>query len=353
MNDGSIFDKTIPDKPICPVNEIIQDKLNILTLRLLLPVSGGSVKICMIKYTEAHIYMSSPLVTVVISTYRRPELLKLAIESVLNQTFTDYEIIVVDDNSGEEYTRQYGLPACARLISHNTNHGCAGTKNTGTQNANGKYVAYLDDDDLWEPEKLQKQVKAFEDDSRPGIVFVHYRYIDMDGKSVYPSPKLKNIKGNLFHRLLHTNFIKSPSAIMIKKDLVAKNGWFDETLPGAEDWGMWTRVAYANSIVRIDDPLLLYRTHQGQMTGRLLRCRTADVEVMQKLLEWAKLNASDEINNVTKAYVCRLLRYGRACGRTEQYADGIQAMKNVIEVQPWNVRAWTGIAGIHLKQALK
>ena len=117
-----------------------------------------------VKGLSVNYMVKTPVVSVIIAAYQAPNYLKQAIESVQSQTFRDYEIIVVDDCSGEEYTSQYYLPEEATLICHKERYGApAAPRNTGIRAARGKYVAFLDHDDVWLPDKLAVQVQALED----------------------------------------------------------------------------------------------------------------------------------------------------------------------------------------------
>ena len=122
-----------------------------------------------------------PRITVVIPTYRRPQLLSEAIRSVLNQTYQDFEIVVVDDNSGddtEKVVRAFG-EARVRYIAHETNKRCGAGKNTGIRNSESELIAFLDDDDEWLPPKLERQVAVLDrSPATTGLVYAGFHVID-------------------------------------------------------------------------------------------------------------------------------------------------------------------------------
>ncbi|MEK7846443.1 MAG: glycosyltransferase family 2 protein [Nitrospinota bacterium] len=181
-------------------------------------------------------------VSVIIPTYNRAHLLGRAIESVLEQTFQDFELIVVDDASTDgtgQLIRTFGDKRI-RYIQHDMNKGSNASRNTGLRHARGEYVAFLDSDDEWLPEKLEKQLKVFQRGSEKlGLVSTRYsdEYLDPD------EPFMPHYRGNIFHKLLTENIIGSASTPLIKTTCFEKAGLFDETMPASQDWDMWIRIA--------------------------------------------------------------------------------------------------------------
>jgi len=211
--------------------------------------------------------MKNPLVSVVIPTYKREkEIVSRAVKSVLNQTYSKLELIVVDDSPNDYRGRKdveellEGLnDKRIRYIKHPENKGANISRNTGISNANGDYIAFLDDDDEWLPQKIQKQLEKFVD-SRIGLVYCPYYVLNKGEKHL--RRKIKS--GNVFIDLLNENFIGSTSCIMVKKKYILEIGLFDENLPASQDYDLYLRLSKKYLIDAVDEPLLLYYEHDGE-----------------------------------------------------------------------------------------
>lgn len=187
---------------------------------------------------------SKSKISVIIPTYNRSNRISRAIRSVLAQTFKDFEIIIVDDASNdntEEIVKAFN-DARIKYIRHQKNCGAAASRNTGIKMAKGDFIAFLDDDDEWIPEKLEKQIKIFqENESILGVVYCGYVRIDEETQKIiddwYPTNK-----GNVFKAVLSFGWMATPS-LLIKKECFEKCGLFDEQLKIAEDGDLLIRIA--------------------------------------------------------------------------------------------------------------
>ena len=184
-------------------------------------------------------------VSVIIPTYNRAHLMGRAIQSVLNQTYQDFEIIVVDDASTdntEEAVRSL-KDERIRYIRHEKNKGAGAARNTGIRAANGEYIAFQDSDDEWLPEKLEKQMKVFENaPPEVGVVYTGFWRIEKNKKNYIPSSWVTQKNGNIHKELLKGNFIGTP-ATLIKRECFKKVGLFDEYFSALEDWELWIRIS--------------------------------------------------------------------------------------------------------------
>jgi glycosyltransferase involved in cell wall biosynthesis len=206
-----------------------------------------------------------PKVSVIIPTHNRAELLKRAIQSVLNQTYQDFELIVVDDGSTdntEEVVRSLNDEKL-RYLRHDKNRGAGAARNTGIRAAEGRYVAFQDSDDEWLPAKLEKQIRIIESaPSEVGVVYTGFWRIE-DHKKVYiPSPRITPKEGNIHDILLKGNFIGTPVAL-VKRECFDRAGIFDEKLPKLEDWELWIRISKYYQFRYIDEPLVISYLTQG------------------------------------------------------------------------------------------
>ena len=210
-------------------------------------------------------------VSVIIPTYNRKDLLKETVDSILSQTYTDFELIIVD-NFSEDGTEQFVKKLKdkrIRYFKHQNNGIIAVNRNYGIDKANGELIAFCDDDDLWYPEKLERQVKEFENNEQLGLVCTNgYTY---DGK------KLVRLMGKnrdnilSFERLIDENTIIS-SSVMVKKVALEELGKFDTSkdILTAEDYELWLRIASKYDVKYIGKPLIKYRIHPGMLQNTYL-----------------------------------------------------------------------------------
>jgi len=201
---------------------------------------------------------NSQLVSVVLPTYNRAHLLRRAVQSILNQTYQNFEVIVVDDCSSDN-TENVVRSFCderIRYIRHERNRGAAVARNTGIKAAKGEYVAFQDSDDEWLPEKLEKQMKAFESaPSNLGVVYTSFWLIDRNRKSFCPPLSVKQTDGEIHDALLEMNFVDTPTAV-VRRECFEKAGMFDENLPRLQDWELWLRISKHYCFKHINEPLV-------------------------------------------------------------------------------------------------
>ncbi|RXR17755.1 glycosyltransferase family 2 protein [Flavobacterium amnicola] len=250
--------------------------------------------------------MQNPLVTVVIPTYKRTDYLKLTLESILNQSFQDFEIIVVDDGTPNDDN----LMLCSSLdkvyyIKIDNTGGPAKPRNVGIENAKGKYIAFVDDDDLWTPEKLQKQVDILDENPDFGLVHTYCQVIDAAGMlkdEFVGKPGSPNVKhGDVFMRMMGNWTIMMPTPI-VRKEIIDKVGGFNETIPGTfADVEYWVKTSFYTQFYYIDEPLVLYRVHDQNMSNDTLKYLQLPL-CLKKVLQQQFVN-----NKITKKQYAQLL----------------------------------------------
>ncbi|MGH7774566.1 MAG: glycosyltransferase family 2 protein [Candidatus Binatia bacterium] len=271
-----------------------------------------------------------PKVSVIIPTYNRAEFLRSAIRSVLNQTFQDFEIIVIDDaseNNTEEVVRSFG-DIGIRYFRHELNKGNAAARNTGIKNSGGHYIALLDDDDEWLPSKLEKQVRLL--DSTPPIVGAVYTgFVEIEkanGKTVVVTPTKR---GSIFNDLLLQNWI-GLSTVLLRRECFDKVGSFDENLPATVDYDMWIRIAKEFQFDFIPEPLVKYSNHQSQLSH--------NYEIVIKGLEaQIKKNGLLFASN-RKGFSNLYLSLGKLYCYTGNIRKGRQALLKAIGLYPFEIR---------------
>jgi len=196
-------------------------------------------------------------VSIIIPTYNRARLLGRAIQSIINQTYLNFEIIVVDDcsrDNTENIVRRF-CDERIRYIRHGENKGAATTRNTGINAARGEYIAFQDSDDEWLSEKLEKQINAFKFGPPDlGVVYTSFWRIDRGRKTYIPSSDVKQTEGNIHDALLEKNFVNTPTAV-VRKECFEKAGMF-ENLPRLQEWGLWLRISKHYCFKHINEPLV-------------------------------------------------------------------------------------------------
>lgn len=212
-------------------------------------------------------FISMPKTSIIIPTYQRPQQLRKAIESVLAQSFKDFELIVVDDASNDETEGVVRTFDDDRIIymCHSSNRGGGAARNTGLKSAGGEYIAFLDDDDEWLPSKLAKQMEILEhSDPMVGGVYAGYFKVRYGTEEVM-KVTVPTKRGNIYQELLSQNCIGSTSLVLLKKECFQEIGMFDESLPSFQDYDLWIRISQKFNFEYVGEPLLKYYVHEKKV----------------------------------------------------------------------------------------
>ncbi|MBI4317895.1 MAG: glycosyltransferase [Chloroflexi bacterium] len=222
-------------------------------------------------------------VSVIIPVYNCERFIAEAVDSVLAQSFRDFELIVVDDGSTDrtaEVVKSYG-PRLTYI--YQTNQERSAARNAGIRRASGQYLAFLDADDIWLPQKLERQIEVF--DRAPEIGLVHSWAYFIDGSSQRLTFGTRNLAGSpeagnrAFESLLFGNFIASPTPV-IRAQCVRELGPFDESLVHVEDWDMWLRISARYPIAFVPEPLAGYRILRDDWLEKWERYGVAESSIM-------------------------------------------------------------------------
>tara|TARA_B100000700_G_C14876952_1_gene776131 strand:+ start:302 stop:1123 length:822 start_codon:yes stop_codon:yes gene_type:complete len=234
-----------------------------------------------------------PLVSVVLPTWNRVEWLAQSINSVLEQTFTDFELFVVDDGSTDstyEFLKNYH--GKIRTIVFRENFGVSKARNTAISMSNSEWVAFLDSDDFWYPTKLQNQIDYFKLFPSCPIHFTDEIWI-RNGKRVNPKKKHQKRDGWIFQPSLNLCLI-SPSSVILKRELFEIHGMFDETLPVCEDYDLWLRLTLRYRVAFLNQKLMVrYGGHSDQLSKSAWGMDRYRVESIKKILDNENLFPND------------------------------------------------------------
>ena len=280
---------------------------------------------------------ASPRVSVVLPTYNRADLLPRAIRSVLAQTFDDFELIVVDDcspSSMAPVVAEFGDPRI-RFIRHEQNRGNAAARNTALRAARAPYIAFLDDDDEWAPEKLELQVPVL-DASAPDEAMVYCpRRVIEDGRVVGVDAPGK--EGFVLEHMLPWGLMSCPS-VLLKKVVLDDIGMFDEKLARGVDDDLWRRIARKYRVRYIDR--ILVDTHVGhaERVSRII----GEKAIRQDIYRWEdkleKFRTEFEARPAKHAIVLR--RLGERYIQAGDVARGRALLRRAIPLAPLRADAY-------------
>jgi glycosyltransferase involved in cell wall biosynthesis len=218
----------------------------------------------------------APLVTVVVTTHNRAELVPRAIKSVLDQTFGDYELIVVDDCStdGTEAVVGEFHDSRVRYIRHAAQRGLSAARNSGVRAGKGRYLAFLDDDDEWLPSKLEKQIGLLE--GSPDDVAMVYCWLEYWGEQGVVRVRKPNLRGNVFPYVLTSQPLGNGSTLLVRRSVVDDVGEFDENLFRGIDGDFIRRVCSRYKVDYVREELV--RVHLEHGHSRISDMDSAGIE---------------------------------------------------------------------------
>jgi glycosyltransferase involved in cell wall biosynthesis len=240
-----------------------------------------------------------PKVSVIIPSYNSIKYLPETLNTVLKQTFTDFEVLIINDGSTDNILDWATTIKDKRVkVITKKNEGLAEARNTGIALAKGEYLAFLDADDLWGETKLEKQVNYLNNHSEVGLVDTWVALTDENGKPTGTIIKT-NAEGNVIKRILESPTIVCGSSPLVRNICFDKAGLFDKKLSGSADWDMWIRIANYFMFGLIKEPLTYYRQHYNSMSQNRQKMLTDNVVVIEK----AFANVSPELNYIkTRSY---------------------------------------------------
>ena len=203
--------------------------------------------------------LHSPLISVIIPAHNSEKTIRQTIHSVLSQTFSNFELIVINDGSTDSTLEIITDIHDKRVKFFLCNNGNAGaSRNLGIHHASGKFIAFLDADDIWAPDKLEKQLHALHANPQAAVAYTWVDCIDEHGNFLHNGSHYSG-SGDVFKKLLLTNFLDNGSNPLIRTQALKEVGLFDELLTNSEDRDMYLRLAYCYHFVAVPSPLTFYR----------------------------------------------------------------------------------------------
>jgi len=224
-----------------------------------------------------------PQISVIIPVYNGEKTIRETIESVLNQSFTDYEVIVINDGSQDatvDVLDQISDPRL-RIFSY-PNAGVSASRNRGIARATGQFIAFLDADDIWKPAKLASQLNALKVTPQADVAYSWIDFIDETGQYLWPGLHITE-NGNVLKKLLVTNFLECGSNPLIRRQALVEVGNFDSAVDTAEDWDMWLRLAVLHHFVAVPQPQILYRRASFTASTNISKHEKACLKVIEKI----------------------------------------------------------------------
>jgi glycosyltransferase involved in cell wall biosynthesis len=230
-----------------------------------------------------------PTISVVIPAYNAERTILETVASVLQQTFSDFELIVIDDGSRDRTVELLQSIKDERLkVFSYENGGLPVARNRGISRSNGEFITFVDADDLWTPDKLELQLAALQQHPEAGVAYSWTSCIDERGELLFQyAPTF--YEGNVYAQLLIGDFIYSGSNTMIRRQAVESAGEFDPTFKSCEDWDYWLRLAVRWPFVVVRKHQILYRRSSGAMSSKIDVMKEAALIAMEKAYRAAPL----------------------------------------------------------------
>lgn len=280
---------------------------------------------------------SQPLVSVVIPTYNMARYLAEAVQSVLDQTYPHFEIHVIDDGSTDNPREAIAhLMASGRIQFHAIpNSGQGKAKNVGIRASRGQFIAFLDADDLWVPDKLERQLPLF---TRPGIgvVYTDFSRIDASGAPL-PRGRVVPRTGWITNELLIDNFVTGMASI-VRRECFEAVGLFDESIPMGIDYDLWLRISTKFEFEYLDYVTYLYRFWGGQMSKNFEKRLECAIIIMKRLIESNPGLVPPEVENVAWAHT--FTYGGNGFARSGDRARALNWYVKALRTRPHYLAAW-------------
>jgi glycosyltransferase involved in cell wall biosynthesis len=291
---------------------------------------------------------NAPLVSVVTATYNAARFLPLSIRSALAQTYAPVEVHVVDDGSTDdtEAVLQEFADDPRVHVHRQRNSGQASAKNRGIREARGELIAFLDADDIWYPDKLERQVPLLLGDPNAGVIYSDVSCMDEQGHEI-PAPPRQYHSGRITDHLFIDNFVNFNTTV-VKRECFVQVGMFDESLPMGIDWDLWLRMSTDYEFLYLDARTMAYRIWPGQMSKNAAKRFECTLRIMTSFIEQYPdvIPASVASEAWAHTYASR----ARTLTLARRRAEALHYLMSAIRVRPTYVNAWRGLAKLVLSR---
>jgi len=221
------------------------------------------------------------LISVIIPVFNGEKTIEATITSVLNQTFTDFELIVIDDGSQDSTSSIVSSIKDPRLkIFSCENAGVSNSRNRGFSHASGEFISFLDADDLWTPDKLEAQLKALQENPLAAVAYSWVDYINQAGR-FYRAGNHMTVNGDIHKTMLVNNPLENGSNPLIRRQALVDTGGFNQNVAAAADWDMWLRLAARYHFVCVPLPQVLYRMSGSSMSSSVVKMEATVLQVIE------------------------------------------------------------------------
>ncbi len=225
---------------------------------------------------------SPPLISVIIPAFNSEKTIQETIESVLNQTWRNLEIIVVNDGSQDSTLDIVTSIKDPRLkVFSYPNAGVADSRNRGISQAGSEFISFLDADDLWTTDKLETQLKALQENPQAGVAYSWTDYIDENSQFLRGGFH-STANGDVYAELLKSNFLANGSSVLIRAQALSEVGGFDKSFTPAEDWDMYLRLAARYHFVVVPSPQILYRVTSTSASSNVFKMEAVSLRIINQ-----------------------------------------------------------------------
>lgn len=297
--------------------------------------------------------MEQPLVSVVIASYNMAQYLPESVDSVLaQQGWQNLEVVVIDDGSQddtEQHMARFETDERVRYI-RTENRGQPRAKNLGISEARGEFIAFCDADDIWQENKLAKQMPVFQDPD-VGVVYSEVAYIDDKGNGLHKDPSTDRESGWVTSHLIIRNFVPFGTAV-IRRACVDQQGAFDESLPMGIDWDLWLRYSTGWKFVYVPEATYLYRIWPGQMSKNYRGRYTNAFKILEKFLTSNPEVVSADV--VSRAWADMYVSRGMCIARAERtFIEPLRDILHGLRYDLTYLMAWKALAKLFLRRGYK
>lgn len=288
---------------------------------------------------------SKSLISVIIPTYKRPNKIINAIKTVEKQTYSNFEIIIVDDNDSESNYRKKTKKNVLKnkkenliYIEHKKNLGACAARNTGIENAKGEYIAFLDDDDIWYKKKLEKQFNKIKNDENIALVYCNYYKIDRTKNSKSKTNYV--YRGETYKAFLKKTSGLCTSSFLIRSSKIKKIGGFDEKLTSYQDYDLLLRLSKENKIDFVEEPLMEYIIDKDGISNDI------DSKIKGKKAILNKYENEYKKNNLKKSLSNHYIILGDFFILSKNKRGGIEYYIKAIVLYPYSLKYYIKILGV-------